>query len=211
MYRFIHSWRGMEIILDQYSKFNAITFLAKKYYKDGKPKAHKNYLSALNQLIVPHSKNVFFNYIEKSRLYPNIRCQISLVWESSHPVSFAMTMAKDSPYFPIMNSVWLRRIEAGIRSKIQENGYNKRFNTCPKSTTGTPLGPSTVVGIFFVLVLGMVASVIILAVEIMNRACLRMLDKQCYLYMERTVVESYMPSVDNASDAEKSISKFCLK
>ncbi len=137
----IHSWRTIEDILDQCKNYKEVSSLAKKYYEQNKPRPLAKHEVALNQLINPNFKNAFFNYIEKSRLYLHI-CQISLVRKSQQPAPIGITTGRSSPYFHIMNYVWLKRIESIIRTRIRESGCSKRIKACPIRIRGTPLGLS---------------------------------------------------------------------
>ncbi len=151
--------------LKQFQEYDHFKWISRKFYGQDKTGYVRRYKNALEEISVPYSKKGFFSYLEKINMYPDLKCKIAVVWKIRFPSHISMAMHVQSPYFAIINHVWLRKIEAGIRSRIKDWNYGKFKVICPKESRQKPLGYSTANGPLVVLVIGIISSIVIVFIE----------------------------------------------
>ncbi len=169
--RLVHNWRQMENILKQYKGYTQLKWIARTYEKQNDSGYVKTFEKSLREVVVPYSRKACIGYIDRIRLYPNLKCQLSVVWKVHQPIPKSVVMGYKSPFFQIINHVWLKRTESGIRSRIVSKGYDEHFDLCAKESEGNSLGQSTIVGIHIVLAIGMLMSLCLLVLEIIMSRC----------------------------------------
>ncbi len=163
-FRLIFSWVNIEQVFLLYKDYDYMRWLSKKYYEQGDKVARDNFAISLDELVQPYSQKAFFNYVEKSTLYPNYMCRVSLAVQLSDPNTLTTTVRRGSPYFEVINYALLKRMESGFLGYLNVKHNGKKI-PCPLEVKGSPLGSFKLFGAYALFFTGIGLSLIILIME----------------------------------------------